>query len=103
LLLAMGNIVDANQHLEQAFETSERVYGRGHPLTVKLIGQMGELRQAQGDNAKAEALLVECFEVNRDTRSLQHKKTRDAIEALVDYYAFVNNESMSKKYSDMLQ
>jgi tetratricopeptide (TPR) repeat protein len=98
LLIAMGRLSEAEKYLEKSLDTSERVYGRGHPTTVELIGLTGELRRAQANYDEAEMLLLECFNVNATTRSMGHEKTRDAIEEVVVLYETMGNTEEAQKY-----
>ncbi|HKP67661.1 MAG TPA: tetratricopeptide repeat protein [Pyrinomonadaceae bacterium] len=67
--LSLGQVEDAEPHLEHALDARSRLYGPVHPETAVAMNNFGRVVQSKGDLRRAESLFRRSLSIMRRSRS----------------------------------
>ena len=78
----MGNLTQAQSHLERALAIKERVLGPEHPDTALSLNSLGLLRQEQGDLAGAQQYYERTLVILERVLGPEHPDTAQSLNNL---------------------
>jgi len=86
ILIQQKRYEEAERALRKAFKTREAVFPRANWERAKTATLLGAALAGLGRFEEAEPLLLENYPFIRENRGPCHRRTREAIERIIDYY-----------------
>jgi tetratricopeptide (TPR) repeat protein len=80
--MSQGRYDEAEPLLEKALQTTERAWGRKHPVTLQYVNQLGVLRAKQRRYEEGASLFKEALQEQQEKLGVDHPATLETISNL---------------------